>query len=106
MKYKIEIPQGRRTPALSFDYDTESGAIEGCDAHIARAFIESAEAARSVILPPYPTAYSIGKTPHAIEEIAAIFASYCYPLPPWLDAHVPRFESDADDDEREFEIVY
>jgi hypothetical protein len=106
VKYKIAIPQVQRLPALSFEYDTESGAIKGRDADIARAFIESAEAARSVILPPYPTAYRIGKAPHAIEEIAAIFASYYHPLPPWLNAHVPRFEPDADDDEREFEIVY
>ena len=105
MKRSLSLTPLRNAPALTFEYDDETGAISGRDADTAAFFIESAERARFVAIEPHPSSHRLGPTPHSAADLAAIFAQW-YELPDWLDAVQPRGEPEADDEERAVELIY
>jgi len=97
MKRTISLTPLRNAPPLSFEYDGETGAVSGRDAQLAADFIVSAERMQFVVIPPYPSSYQLGRAPHSLADLAAIFAEF-YALPEWLDAERPIGDAAGDED--------
>jgi len=101
----IALTACRYAPALSFTFDDETRALAGRDAKLIGDFIANAERQRFVPIEPHPQGYRIGAAPHSAADLAAILGQW-YELPDWLEAVRPRGESEANNGERDVELIY
>ena len=92
MRRTISLEPLRNMPALSFEYDDETGALAGRDAKTACELIAEAERMRFVAIEPHPCSHCLGPAPHSLADMAAIFGRW-YNLPDWLAAAWPIGEA-------------
>jgi hypothetical protein len=96
MKHTLRLQPLGNMPALSFEWDDETGTLVGRDAKIAGDFIANARRQRFVPIEPHPQGYRLGPVPHSLADLAAIFGQW-YVLPDWLEPARPRGEAGDDD---------
>jgi hypothetical protein len=99
MRRTLALKPLRNAPALSFEWDDETGAISGRDATLVGEIVASAERFRFVAIEPHPSSHRLSAAPlRSAADLAAILGQW-YELPDWLEAVRPVGEETTNDDD-------
>jgi len=95
-KYRLEPLNGIGS-ALEFEWDSETGQLEGPDANVVKRFVEHAMRSGVGLGHPYPTPYDLKDPLHRPSELAVLLGN-TFRLPPDLQAAYPKQPDDSTPD--------